>query len=66
MQEKVLSTQEKILSLLRTNPSLTLAEVASRLGITRDGVKKAADKMRADGRLVREGSTKAGHWIVKE
>lgn len=66
VQEKVLSTQEKILSLLRTNPSLTLAEVASRLGITRDGVKKAADKMRADGRLVREGSTKAGHWIVKE
>ena len=65
-QEKVMSTQEKILSVLRTNPTLTLAEVASMLGITRDGVKKAADKMRSDGRLVREGSTKAGRWIVKD
>lgn len=65
-QEKVMSTQEKILSVLRTNPTLTLAEVASMLGITIDGVKKAADKMRSDGRLVREGSTKAGRWIVKD
>ncbi len=60
------STQEKIIHILRENPSLSTTEVASRLGTTRDGIRKVLDKLRSDGRLVREGSTKAGRWIVKD
>ncbi|MDE7081982.1 MAG: hypothetical protein K2O78_10055 [Muribaculaceae bacterium] len=39
--------------------------MAEIIGLTRDGVKKIADKLRAEGILSREGSTKAGKWIVK-
>lgn len=60
------STQEKILGILQLNPTFTLSEVSGLLGLTRDGVKKSADKLRAEGRLIREGSTKAGRWIVKD
>lgn len=60
------STQEKILRILRENPSLSTTEVASRLGTTRDGIRKVLDKLRSDGRLAREGSTKAGRWVVKD
>lgn len=62
--ETVLSTQEKILMMLKAEPTLTTSEVASRLGTTRDGIRKILDKLRQDGRLVREGSTKSGKWIV--
>lgn len=63
-QETALSTQEKILMMLKSEPTLTTSEVAHRLGTTRDGIRKILDKLRQDGRLVREGSTKSGKWIV--
>jgi len=59
-------TQEKIKALLRGNPDITLQKVAEQLSMTRDGVKKAVDKMRKSGIISREGSTKSGRWIVKE
>lgn len=65
-QETLLSNKERLISLLRENPCLTLAEVAEIIGLTRDGVKKIADKLRSAGVLSRKGSTKAGEWIVKE
>lgn len=65
-QEITLSNKERLISLLRENPRLTLAEVAEIVGLTRDGVKKIADKLRAKGILSRRGSTKAGEWIVRE
>ncbi len=65
-QENRISTQDKILNILRENPTLTTSEVASKLGTTRDGIRKVLEKLKADGRLTREGSTKAGRWIVNE
>ena len=43
---------------------MTLSEVASEVGRTRDGIRKITDKLRANGPLIREGSTKGGRWIV--
>ena len=63
--QEIKSNRERLISLLRGNPNLTLAEIAEMIGLTRDGVKKIADKLRAEGILSREGSTKAGKWIVK-
>ncbi len=65
-QETDLSNRERLILLLRENPHLTLAEIAGVIGLTRDGVKKIADKLRAEGILSRKGSTKAGEWVVKE
>ncbi len=63
--QEIRSSRERLISLLHENPYLTLAEIAEIIGLTRDGVKKIADKLRAEGILSREGSTKAGKWIVK-
>ncbi|MDE7508967.1 MAG: winged helix-turn-helix transcriptional regulator [Muribaculaceae bacterium] len=63
--QEIKSNRERLISLLHANPYLTLAEIAEIIGLTRDGVKKIADKLRAEGVLSREGSTKAGKWIVK-
>lgn len=63
--QEIKSNRERLISLLHGNPNLTLAEIAEIIGLTRDGVKKIADKLRAEGILSREGSTKAGKWIVK-
>ena len=43
---------------------MTLSDVASEVGSTRDGIRKITDKLRANGSLIREGSTKSGKWIV--
>ncbi len=63
--QEIKSNRERLISLLHGNPNLTLAEIAEIIGLTRDGVKKIADKLLAEGILSHEGSTKAGKWIVK-
>lgn len=59
------SNREKVIKILKTNPTLTLNEVAKRIGLSRIGIQKITDKLRAEGLLSRKGSTKAGEWIVK-
>ena len=63
IQEKK-SNAEKVVELLRIHPMITLSEVAARLALSRIGVQKITDRLKADGRLKREGSTKAGRWVV--
>ena len=58
------SISQKILRILSNNPNMTLSDVASEVGSTRDGIRKITDKLRANGSLIREGSTKSGRWIV--
>jgi len=65
-QETPISNRERLITLLRDNPRLTLADVAEMIGLTRDGVKKIVYKLRSEGILSRKGSTKAGEWVVKE
>ena len=60
------SNGEKVISLLKSNGELTLPEVAQQLNLSLGGIEKIVRQLKRDGRLVREGSTKAGRWIVKE
>ena len=67
-QEIAVSSQEKpelILNMLENNPKLNLQEIADKLGMTRRGIQKITDKLKSEGRLTREGSTKSGVWKVK-
>lgn len=67
-QENNVSSQEKpelVLTMLEGNPQINLQQIADKLGMTRRGVQKITDKLKAEGKLLREGSTKAGKWIVK-
>ena len=58
------TTQERILALLRSQPSLTRRELAARTGISPDGVKYHLDRLRVAGAIRRIGSSRVGHWEV--
>ena len=54
-----------ILRLLADNPRLTRVELAEKVGITENGVKRIITKMKAAGWIERMGSNKTGYWIVQ-
>ena len=58
------TTQERILALLREDPGLTRRALATRIGITADGVKYHLDKLRNAGRIRHVGATKKGRWEI--
>lgn len=60
------TTQERILALLRQEPTLTRKALAERIGITADGIKYHLDRLRAAGRVRHVGPTKKGHWEILE
>ena len=55
---------ERILALLRGNPSASRREIAAALGTTRSTVRYRLDKLRAAGKIERIGPDKGGHWKV--
>ena len=58
------SLSDRILSLLRRNPSASRREIATSLGTTRSTVRYRLDKLREAGRVERVGPDKGGHWRV--
>ena len=54
----------RILALLRRNPSASRREIAAILGTTRSTVRYRLDRLRAAGRIERVGPDKGGHWKV--
>lgn len=62
--EKPARTPDRILSLLRGQPELTLAEVARAMGLAPSTVERAAARLQAEGRLHHVGPKKGGHWEV--
>ncbi|MDE2870752.1 MAG: DUF4062 domain-containing protein [Gemmatimonadota bacterium] len=59
-------TRDRILALLQSEPTLTRAALASRIGITPEGVKYHLDKLRKAGRIRHVGPTKKGRWEILE
>ena len=59
-----LKSGQKIVELMRENPSITIAELVSELGMSRSGISKQIAKLKADRVIEREGSDKSGRWIV--
>jgi ATP-dependent DNA helicase RecG len=64
--ETRVETPDRILQLLRDNPSMTLAEVATTIDKSLSAVERASTKLVNAGRLKRIGSKKGGHWDVVE
>ncbi len=65
-QEGHATTQDRILNLLRTEPTISGRLIAERIGITQDGVKYHLTRLRAAGRVRHVGPTKGGRWEVSE
>jgi ATP-dependent DNA helicase RecG len=52
------------MKLLQSNPTLTLGEVATEIGLTTRAVEMASAKLVKAGRLNYVGPQKGGHWEV--
>ena len=59
------TTQEKILKLIKDNPSITQTQMATALGLTRDGISYNIKQLKDNGIIERTGATKNGMWIIK-
>ena len=55
-------TEKKLLKIVADNPSITMRDLATKLGITEDGVYYHVKNLR--GVLKRVGGRKIGHWEV--
>ena len=55
---------DRILTLLRQNPSASRRKIAATLGTTKSIVRYRLDKLRAAGKIARIGPDKGGHWKV--
>lgn len=58
-------TELSVLRLLSDNPRLTRFDLAEKVGITENGIKKVVANMKTAGWIERMGSNKNGYWVVK-
>ena len=65
-RESVGKISGMILDICRDDPSITIAEMARRIGITERSVQRNIQKLRSEGLLVRLGGRKEGHWRTAE
>jgi ATP-dependent DNA helicase RecG len=56
--------REQILAMLRSHPEVTIAELARQLNLSDSGVEYNLRKLRQEGWIRREASTKSGRWVV--
>ena len=57
-------SEESILSLLRRDCTLTIAQLAEKTNLSESGVKKVLASLKAASLILREGSNKTGYWKV--
>ena len=58
------TTQEKIINLIKKNPSITQEEMAKAINLTRDGISYNMKVLKEKGIIERVGSTKNGIWKI--
>ena len=63
-QKTVEKTVEKIINLIKENPTIIQEEISKKTGLTRRGVEWNLKKLKGKGILKRIGSKKGGYWKV--
>ena len=61
---KLTEKEQKVIELIMTNPNITRMEMAEAIGCSMSTVKRAISSLVDKKILEREGSDKAGSWIV--
>lgn len=56
--------EDKIVALIKARPKITVVELARGTGLSTRGVEWNIRRLKAQGRLRRIGSTKAGRWEI--
>lgn len=62
--EKKQNSREKILALLKQDPSFTTRKLAETIGISPKAIEKQLAKLKAEGIIERDGPDKGGKWKV--
>ena len=63
-KEELLERENLVLEILKENSSITLEEVAAKIGKSVRTIKVTVKKLQDNGKLERVGSKKIGHWKV--
>lgn len=58
-------SEDKLLNIIRETPSITIPQLMQMLSMSDSGVRKILRKLQQQGRLVRIGANKNGHWEIK-
>jgi len=64
LKDKSIDTSEKIMALMRCDPTITTVAIGKVLGISDRAVRKRITQLRESGLLLRTGGRKAGRWEV--
>lgn len=59
------ATREQLLSLVHKNPSMTVKQMASELGISIRQAERIVSSLKQDGKLARIGAKRNGRWEVR-
>ena len=59
-----LKTDLKILTLMKEQPEISLPEIAEGLQLSLGAIKKQVHKLKKQGKIIRMGPDKGGHWII--
>ena len=63
-REKKQKSREKILLLLQAHPEYSAKRLSEEIGVTEKAIEKQLAKLKADGRIKRNGPDKGGRWEV--
>ena len=58
-------TRRKILSMIREDNQISIAQMAEKLGLSTTAVEKNLTYLKTNGYLIREGRTSSGYWKIK-
>ena len=64
MQKNWEKNTDIILSLIRENPNVTIADLTHTTTLSHSTVEKATRQLTQEKRLLREGPDKGGYWFV--
>ena len=62
--KNVVTNEDKVISLLRQDNSLSASMLAKSLGITQRQAQRILSKLKGEGKLLRHGANKNGYWEV--
>ncbi len=58
--------EERLLNLIRQDGHVTRDEMASQMNVSLSTVKRSINKLKDNGLVEYEGSSKSGYWIIKQ
>jgi ATP-dependent DNA helicase RecG len=60
------ATQQRVLTMMATDPQTTAAQISADIGISKRQVENVIAKLKSLGLVWREGATRNGRWIVNQ